>query len=201
MEYSRAVDQISEIHAQIAKGEVYRGWRPVPVALSGFTGILAAWAQPAGLGSADPAGFIYYWVAVAVASAAVGSSEIVLNYALRENVFERRRTRRVAAQFLPSVAAAAIVTASILRFGSSHAWLLPGTWAIAFGVGIFACRPYLPRASGWTALFYLCAGAWLLLAVGDTQPLSGWSVGATFGTGQLLAAIALYANVERNFIA
>ena len=31
---SRALDQIAEIHRQIAKGEVYRGYRSLPVALS-----------------------------------------------------------------------------------------------------------------------------------------------------------------------
>jgi hypothetical protein len=75
--------------------------------------------------------------------------------------------------------------------------LLPGLWAICFGIGTFASRPYLPRASGWVALFYYAAGMALLWIARGPEPLRAWWVGATFGTGQLLAAIVLYWNLER----
>ena len=75
--------------------------------------------------------------------------------------------------------------------------LLPGLWAICFGIGIFACRPYLPRASGWVALFYYAAGFGLLWIASGVEPLSGWWVGGTFGIGQLLAAAVLWWNLER----
>ena len=55
---TRALDQIAEIHEQMAKGEVYRGYRSLPVAASGVIGLGAAWLQPAGLGAADPIGFV-----------------------------------------------------------------------------------------------------------------------------------------------
>src|SRR5688572_9938037 len=65
MEVSRALDQIAEIHQQIAKGEVYRGYRSLPVAASGLMGFAAAWFQPAALGTGDPVGFVMYWMAIA----------------------------------------------------------------------------------------------------------------------------------------
>ena len=46
VDVTRALDQIAEIHQQIAKGEVYRGYRSLPVALSGLIGLIAAWLQP-----------------------------------------------------------------------------------------------------------------------------------------------------------
>ena len=67
--------------------------------------------------------------------------------------------------------------------------LLPGLWAICFGIGTFASRPYLPRASGWVALFYYAAGFTLLWIARGPEPLTGWWVGGTFGVGQLLAAL------------
>ena len=73
MDVPRALDQIAAIHEQIAKGEVYRGYRSLPVAASGLIGFAAAWLQPAAFGPADPAGFVLYWVAVASAAAVVGS--------------------------------------------------------------------------------------------------------------------------------
>jgi hypothetical protein len=54
MDVSRALSQIAEIHQQIAKGELYRGYRPLPVAASGLIGIVAASLQPRDLPVRDP---------------------------------------------------------------------------------------------------------------------------------------------------
>lgn len=195
---SRALEQIAEIHQQLAKGEVYRGYRPLPVACSGIAGILAAAGQPVGLGQQDPIGFVLYWTAVAAFSGLVASSEIAHNYLVHESLAERRRTRRVMAQFLPALAAGALVSATFVRVSPALIAALPGLWSLFFGLAIFASRPYLPRASGWVALFYFSAGIGLLwLSPTDLSP-SAWSVGGTFGAGQLLAALVLYCNRERH---
>jgi hypothetical protein len=75
--------------------------------------------------------------------------------------------------------------------------LLPGLWAVVFGLGVFATRPYLPRAVGWVGLYYLTAGAFLL-GRSPFAELSGWSVGGVFGLGQLATALVLYWNLERS---
>ena len=193
----RALDQIEEIHRQIAKGEVYRGYRSVPVALSGVIGLVAAGLQPATLGPADPIGFALYWTAVAAAAAFVGSSEIIYNYVVHEDATGRRKTRKVVGQFLPSLVGGAAMTVCFTRLSAALVALLPGLWAICFGIGIFASRPYLPRASGWIALFYYAAGFTLLWTARGPEPLTGWWVGGTFGVGQLLAAVVLWWNLER----
>lgn len=198
MHVSRALEQIAEIHQQLAKGEVYRGYRPLPVACSGLAGLLAAAVQPSALGWHDPMGFVMYWTTVAAVSGLVASSEIVHNYVVRESSTERRRTRRVTAQFLPALAAGAIVSGTFVRLSPALVAALPGLWALFFGLGIFASRPYLPRASGWVALFYFAAGVTLLWLSPTGVPRSPWSVGGTFGTGQLLAAMVLYWNRERD---
>ena len=197
MDVTRALDQIAEIHGQIAKGELYRGYRSLPIAASGVIGIAAAALQPSSLGHADPIGFVVYWTAIAIAAGFVGSSEIVYNYFVYEDTTERRQTRRVVGQFLPSVLAAAAITACFTHLSASLVALLPGLWAICFGIGTFASRPYLPRASGWIALFYYVAGFTLLWIARGTEPLSGWWVGGTFGAGQLFAALVLWWNLER----
>ncbi len=196
MDLSRALGQLADIHQQIAKGEVYRGYRSVPVAASGVIGLVAAWAQAPALGEVDPVGFVEYWSAVAACAALVGVSEIIYNY-VRDERAERRRTRQVVGQFLPSLVAGAIVSASFVRLSTGLVPLLPGLWAICFGIGIFASRPYLPRASGWVALFYYAAGVGLLWMANSTIPLHAWWVGGTFGVGQLLAAFVLFWNLER----
>jgi hypothetical protein len=197
MDVSRALSQIAEIHQQIAKGEMYRGYRSMPVAASGLIGIVAAAVQPGDLPGRDPVGFVLYWSMVATAAGLVGASEIVYNYVVREDEAARRRTRQVVGQFLPSLVAATAITASFVHVGTTLVPLLPGLWAICFGIGVFASRPYLPRASGFVALFYYAAGTGLLWRAGGLESLSGWWVGATFGIGQLLAALVLYWNLER----
>jgi hypothetical protein len=193
----RALDQIEEIHRQIAKGEVYRGYRSLPVALSGVIGLTAAWLQPAALGAADPLGFVLFWTAVASAAAFVGSSEILYNYVVHEDASGRRKTRRVVGQFLPSLVAGVAMTVCFTHLNATLVPLLPGLWSICFGIGIFASRPYLPRASGWVALFYYAVGFTLLWIAHGPETLTGWSVGGTFGGGQLLAAVVLWWNLER----
>jgi hypothetical protein len=197
MDVTRALDQIAEIHAQIAKGEVYRGYRSWPIAASGAIGVAAAGMQPAEV-ARDPLAFTMYWVVVAVAAMFVGSSEILYNYVVHDSASGRRHTRKVVGQFLPSVLAGGAIAVCFCRLDPALVVLLPGLWAICFGLGAFASRPYLPRASGWVALFYYAAGFALLVTPHSAgAALNGWWIGATFGTGQLLAAVVLWWNLER----
>ena len=198
MDVPKALDQIAAIHEQMAKGEVYRGYRSVPLAASGVIGVLAAWLQPPLVGAGDPVGFVLYWTAVAAAAALVGLSEIIYAYAMEDDAAARRKTRRVIGQFLPSMVGGALITICFTHLSpSSLVPLLPGLWAVCFGIGTFASRPYLPKASGWVALFYYAAGFVLLWIARGPEPLSGWWVGGTFGTGQMLGALVLWWNLER----
>jgi hypothetical protein len=197
MELPQALAQIAEIRAQAAKTDVYRGYRSVPVAASGLIGLAAAWLQPAAL-AADPVSFVIYWSAVATCAGFVGVSEIVYNYVVHDEALARRRTRLVVGQLLPSVLGGALVTASFVHLSTALVPLLPGVWALSFGVGIFASRPYLVRASGWVALYFYAAGAILLWTARGPETLSAWAVGGTFGVGQLLTAAVLYWNLEHD---
>jgi hypothetical protein len=194
---SRALEQIAQIHEQLAKTEIYRGWRSLPVACSGLVGLTAAGWQTATSRPVDSANFIMFWVAVGAVALLVGCCEIGWHYLLRATETERRRSRQVIGQFLPALVAGALVTGAFLRAGSSLTALLPGLWAVFFGVGIFSARPYIPRASGWVALYYWTAGLVLLWFTPMMTVPSTWTVGGTFGVGQLLAAGVLYWNLER----
>jgi hypothetical protein len=197
VDFPRALTQIAEIHQQIAKGEIYRGYRSVPIAASGLVGAIAAAVQPRSLDATDPVAFVQYWTVVAVIAGLVGVSEIAYNYIVHEQASGRRRTRLVLGQFLPGVLGAAVLTASFVHVSPRLVALLPGVWAICFGIGTFSSRPYLPRASGFVALFYFAAGSALLWTVDLAAPTSAWRVGGTFAIGQLLAAIVLYWQLER----
>jgi hypothetical protein len=193
---TRALEQIAEIHDHLARGEVYRGWRSLPVALSGLVGLAGALWQSMYGRPIEPWSFTMYWAGVASVSLAVGCSEIAWRYA-RATPRERRQTRCVIGQFLPALVAGAIATTALLRLSSALVALFPGLWALLYGVAIFAARPYIPRVSGWVALYFWTAGLLLLWTANGIESLSPWSVGATFGIGQLFGALALYWNLER----
>jgi len=196
MEYGKALTQISEIHQHLARTEIYRGYRPLPVALSGLVGLAAAARQAPLLSSRDPVAFVLYWTSVATIAGLAGCAEIAFNYLFKESPRQRRRTRIVVGQFAPCVVVGAVMTATLTALSPALVPILPGTWALLFGLAVVSARPYLPRAIGWVALYYLVAGSWLLWHGGSQAP-SPWAVGGTFGTGQLLSALALYWNLER----
>ena len=127
VDLSRALGQLADIHQQLAKGEIYSGYRSLPIAASGAIGLIAAWAQVPGLGVVDPIGFVKYWTGIASCAALVGASEIIYNY-VRDARAERRRTREVVGQFLPSLVAGAIISTSFIRLSTTLVPLLPGLW-------------------------------------------------------------------------
>ena len=94
MEYNEARSQISEIHAHLAKGEIYRGFRSLPVALSGVAGFAAAALASRLSVSDDLAGAVRYWVAAGVVCGLVGFSETALNYVMHEDAMARRRSAK-----------------------------------------------------------------------------------------------------------
>lgn len=206
MQINDAISQISEIHDHLTRSEVYRGYRSVPMGLSGGMAFGGAILQESVLRSTtlDGAGgvtiyylhYVVFWLTIAALSAIMAGSGIVVRY-LREPTHARRQARKVIGQFLPCLAAGTLVTYPVVHLNPQWVPLLPGFWATLFGLGIFASRPYLPRAIGWVGLFYLSAGAILLWLAGDASSLSPWAMGWTFGVGQFAAALVLYWKIER----
>lgn len=184
-----AIDRLGLIHDQLARAEVYPGFRPTAVALVGALGLLAAAAHPLVPAARGGDEFVAYWLAVAGAGAVIGFASSARSYTLEEDDLERRRTRRVMAQFLPSLLAGAAVTVGVARADEVH--LLPGLWAVLFGLGVVAARPHLPAAVWFVGAGYVAAGAALLALADATAGPSGWAVGCVFGVGHLATAAAL----------
>jgi hypothetical protein len=196
MRVSHALGQIAHIHEQLAKAEVYRGFHPQCVLLSGVLGVVAAAIQPLMVGD-EPLAYVRFWLMVAAVCGTAGVSATVHAYFVRDDQFARRRTWRVGVQFAPCVVAGLLVTALLPRVSATAVNMLPGLWEILFGLGVFAARPYLPRATGWVGLFYLICGALLLAAAPGDLTRAGWAVGGVFGAGQFATAWVLHRNEER----
>lgn len=193
---SRALEQISEIHGHLARTQVYRGWRPVPCALSGAIGLAGVVWQFAGEPPSGAWRFVIDWSIVAAIAIVVGCAEVGWHYT-RASVAERHRARHVFAQAAPAVVAAIILTVVLVGVDAQLVRLLPGLWALLFGVGMFAARPFVPSGSGWVALYYWLAGIVVLSLPSSGFLPSPWSVGGVFGLGQTFAAIVLWREERR----
>jgi hypothetical protein len=191
-----ALERISEIHGHLAKGEIYRGYRPLPAALTGVAGLAGAALQAHFVIPGDHFGFVLFWSALAALGLSIHGVSAAWRLA-REGAQGRRRALRVEGQFAPAVAAGAMLTAGVLAAGEPAIGFLPGAWALLFSLGLFSCRPYLPRRIGWVALFYLVAGGGMVLLSGAGTDRLGWALGATFGAGQLAGAAVLYRDEAR----
>jgi hypothetical protein len=204
MRVNDALGQIAQIHDHLARAEQYRGFHPIEVAATGLIGLLAATAQKLVFAlinpfeGPSPRGFALYWLAVAAIAGGVGVAPAVATYVYHEDEFARRRTRRLAGQFLPCVIAGFCVTLAVIRDGNDSVNFLPGIWSLLFGLGVFAARPFLPRTIGWVGLFYLVAGAGLLALPITYGDAAGWLVGGVFLFGQGATALVLHRNQERD---
>jgi hypothetical protein len=109
-------------------------------------------------------------------------------------------TRMAVEQFLPCLVVGALITVAIAVVAPETAWMLPGLWALVFGLGVFASARLFPRPVVWVAAYYLLAGTACLASGKRFETLSPWMMAATFGVGQLLAAAIVYRCVERKHV-
>lgn len=203
MELHEALRQISDIRRQMARGEVYRGYRSVIVAGSGALAVLASAFQSRWVPSpeADLGRYLGLWVGVAVASLVAAGVEMTRRAWAAGPGLARQMTRMAAEQFLPCVAVGALLTTCIARAAPQVAWMLPGLWALVFSLGVFASHRLLPRQVAWVGAYYaLCGCACLAWGQGD-RAYAPWQMGVTFGGGQLLGAAILYWTLERDDVA
>lgn len=197
MELDKAIDQISQIHEQLAKAEVYRGWRSAPMVISGLCGMAGAALQPAIIGKPTPMAFTWYWFVLGALCGSVAVSVAFYNYLVGKDIFHRRSTPVVFAQTAPAMLAGIMVTMAMASTDGQFVPLLPGIWVLLLSLATFSARPYMPRATGWVALYYFVTATWLLLTARAPGNLSGWRVGGICGLGQFATAAVLYWNLER----
>ena len=200
MELHEALTQISEIRLQMARTEVFRGYRSVPVAFSGLLALLAAGIQPYWV--PDPAqnftAYLVLWAGVAVVSVLAAGTEMWIRCQRSASPLTREITWLAVEQFLPGVVAGVLLTFVLGSCAPESLALLPGLWQMLYSLCIFASCRLLPRKIFWVAAFYLVAGSLCLVLARGPAALSPWAMGVPFSVGQLLAAAVLYWTLERN---
>jgi hypothetical protein len=199
MQLDDALGRISEIRAQLAHTETFRGLRSLTVASSGVLGLIAAAFQPQHVPQPRTLVFTYIdlWVCVAVISLITVGIEFAYRRSVSNSPLKKRLMVLTIQQFVPCLVAGAALTAIIAYRAREVAWMLPGLWAVCFSLGVFASCRLLPRPIFLVGVYYLVSGS-VVLALGDgPHALSPWMMVGTFGVGQLLASGILYCSLER----
>lgn len=200
MRVDKALEQISEIHEQMAKSQLYRGYRAVPAVFSGVLAFVAAWIQPLIISGTDPRYYVLYWTLVAMAAVFIAGGSIIYGFLKEKELYARQRVTVVVGQLAPSLAVGAIITVAFLVSKDRRLIsFLPGIWALLYGLGLFASKPFLPRMMGWVAVIYVLCGCVLLYRAAslETVTISPWETGAPFGVGQILGGLIIYWKLER----
>lgn len=199
MELHEALSQISAIREHVSRAETFRGYRSAVVGFSSIACLAAATAQSLWISHPQqtPGRWLALWVGTAVLCLATVGCEMLWRRRCGAAPHEARLARLAVEQFVPSVFAGGLLTAVLAQFAPESLSLLPGLWAILFGLGVHASCRLLPRATFWIGAYYLFAGAAALaLALGE-HAFSPWSMVGSFGVGQALTAAMLYWQLER----
>ncbi len=179
--------------------EVFRGYRSLTVALSGCVGIATAILQAVCISrpAENVSLYLWLWASAAAINLSIIGIEMGLRARRSRTSVTRHTTMFAIEQFLPCIAAGGLITLVIAKQSIDSAWMLPGLWAVLFSLGVFASCRLLPRPVLCVALWYLVCGVLALFWGQGPTALSPWSMGITFGGGQLLAAAMLYTTLER----
>ncbi len=199
MQLDEALRQISDIRQQMARSEVFRGYRSITVGFSGAAGLSAAALQPQWVASPqiELGRYLGLWLGVAAASLTVAGTEMYWRARGAGSGLARQQTQLAVEQFLPCVVVGALLTLCIYRSAPHVAWMLPGLWSLIYGLGVFASYRLVPRQVFWVGAFYILCGCGCLLWGRGENVLSPWQMGISFGGGQLLGAAILYWTLER----
>ncbi len=194
-----ALDQIAEIRQQVGRAVVYRGLRSSSVAVSAALAWAGAAAQPWLV--PDPMlsmrRYLTLWFVVAVGSVLAAAWAMVQRARLSGSKLEREQALEVVERLSPVLGAGAWLTVVLALWAREQVWMLPGLWAVLFGLGVLSMRRMLPRPMMAVGMWYLASGLACLAWAQGAWALSSVAMASTFGIGQALAAGVLFWTLER----
>lgn len=186
-----ALDDIAHIRAQLAASTRFQGFAPLIVALTGMLALLLAGYQSF-RSEVITSSLIIEWVILAVICVALIGTEAIIRARHFHRAMADAMIGTAFRQFLPAGLAGAIAGIVLIVRKPELAWILPGLWQMLVAVGICASLINLPRQMLWAAGWYFLAGASSLTIGAANALFSPWTMGLSFGFGQLLVALLLY---------
>lgn len=189
----KALGDISSIRRQVARSTEFRGYGPATLAATGGIAMLAAGVQAVWLPS--PASripvYLAIWVSTAILSAALIAVQTVTRSHRMHSGLADEMIKMAVEQFLPAAGAGAMLTIVLVGSVPAALWMLPGLWQITFSLGVFSSCRFLPRPMAAAGAWYLLTGL-ACIALADGRALSPWTMGVSYGAGQLLVAGILF---------
>jgi hypothetical protein len=190
---NKALGDISSIRRQVARSTEFRGYGPATLAATGGIAALAAGLQAVWL--PNPASripvYLAIWVSTAILSAALIAVQTVTRSHRMHTGMADEMIRMAVEQFLPAAGAGALLTIVLVGSVPAALWMLPGLWQITFSLGVFSSCRFLPRPMAAAGAWYLLTGL-TCIALADGRALSPWTMGVSYGVGQLLVAGILF---------
>jgi hypothetical protein len=197
-ELRQALDDISAIRSQVARGTQFRGYGPLSIASTGILAVLVAaaqarWAQGS---EHDLRLFLLVWISTAAVAVFLSALETIFRVRRVHSGLALEMIQAAAEQFLPCIVVGLVLTLVLIRIAPQDFWMLPGLWAVIFSLGVFASCRFLPRQMFAVGAWYLGAGLVSLLIAAGHHALLPWTMGIPFGVGQLLVAAVLHFGFE-----
>src|SRR3984893_3191472 len=196
-ELDRALADITAIRSQLARGTEFRGYGPMTVAATGFVAVGAAGIQALWL--PDPAGDLFDYVAIWVATAAVSILLIGIEMVARTRRIHSgladEMIHAATEQFIPAGVAGVLLTVVLYRYAPQSLWMMPGLWQIVFSLGIFASSRSLPRPMFAAGVWSLATGLASLAFGNGAYAFSPYAMAVPFGVGQIFIALVLYRSI------
>jgi hypothetical protein len=200
-ELNEALEHISSIRRQVAYNTEFHGYGPVTLAATGGIAVLAAGAQAVWL--PNPANrvpvYLAIWISSAIVSAALIAVQTVTRSHRMHSGMADEMIHMAVEQFLPAAVAGALLTVVIVGSVPGATWMLPGLWQITFSLGVFSSCRFLPRSMTIAGAWYLFTGL-TCIALADGRALAPWTMGVSYGVGQVLVACILFLAAEKGSV-
>lgn len=195
-----ALDQISNIRSQMAATSVFRGYRCASTLFSAIVAVLAAVIQHVWIPDAvhHVEAYLELWFSAGFVCLFVVAAGMVIRYRRSDSPLDRALAVTAIQQFLPCLIVGGLVTYVVGDVAWRSMWIMPGLWAIFFGMGILASRPLLPTGTTLVGAFYLLCGLFSIEWAGSHEAFSPWAMALPFGLGQAMSAGILYWKLERH---
>lgn len=192
-ELDRALAEIGVIREQIARESTFHGLGPTAFAATGALALLTAVGQAIWLPNPahHPGVFLGLWVTIAAVSSGIIGLEMIARSRRLHSDLADEMIGVAVSQFLPSAAAGALITLTLIRFAPSDLWMAPGLWQVCFALGVFASSRFLPAAMTLVGVWYLASGLAALAVAQGPLAFSPWTMGLGFGVGQALVCVIL----------
>jgi hypothetical protein len=192
VDVTRAIADLDEVRSRLASVQRFRGLSGPAALASGVAALGAGAVQlavvPAPHGAEDAARYVAIWIACLAFALAVNYGAVAVWLARNWSSRTRTELKTAAIAVTPSIVGGGAFTAALLARGEIG--LLPGMWALCYGLGLLAARSMLPRGTVSIALSFAALGSTLLFAPG-TNALAWWVMPLTFGMGQSVIGVLI----------